>query len=64
MHHTTQGFSLTEVLISLLLVTSSALALFKQEWQITQSFYQLYAQMDSLLQNDNLSEKQSFYETR
>lgn len=58
MHHTMQGFSLTEVLIALLLVTSSALALFKQEWYISQLFYQLYAQMDILLQNDNMAEIQ------
>lgn len=54
--HTTRGFSLTEVLISLLLVTGSALALFKQEWHIIQLFHQLCEQMDGLLQNDNVFE--------
>jgi prepilin-type N-terminal cleavage/methylation domain-containing protein len=54
--NTTHGFSLTEVLISLLLLTTSSLALLKQEWHITQFFHQMYRRMDALLQEENTIE--------
>ena len=54
--NTTHGFSLTEVLISLLLLTTSSLALLKQEWHITQFFHQMYHRMDGLLQEENALE--------
>ena len=52
----THGFSLTEVLISLLLLTTSSLALIRQEWHITQFFHQMYHRMDALLQEENTLE--------
>jgi prepilin-type N-terminal cleavage/methylation domain-containing protein len=54
--NTTHGFSLTEVLISLLLLTTSSLALIRQEWHITQFFHQIYYRMDDLLQEENTLE--------
>ena len=50
------GFSLTEVLVSLLLLTTTSLALLKQEWHITQFFHQTRIRMDALLQEDNAAE--------
>ena len=54
---TIQGFSLTEVLIALLLLSTTSLALLKQEWQITQFFQQTRVRMDALMQEDNAMER-------
>ncbi len=50
------GFSLTEVLVSLLLMTGTSLALLNQQWQISQLFNQLQARTQALTQLDNASE--------
>lgn len=54
---TIHGFSLTEVLIALLLLSTTSLALLKQEWHITQFFQQTRDRMDKLLQEDNAIER-------
>lgn len=51
------GFSLTEVLVSLLLLSTTLLVLLKQEWHITQFFYQTCVGMDVLLMEDNAAEQ-------
>ncbi len=54
-----RGFSLTEVLVSLCLVTSLSLALLKQQWQISQFIQQIVLRFEILLQTDNQQESQS-----
>ncbi|RUQ96866.1 prepilin-type cleavage/methylation domain-containing protein [Legionella septentrionalis] len=56
------GFSLTEVLISLFLLTTIALALLKQQWQIQQLFNQLHWRAQALIELDNLSEQLLAYQ--
>lgn len=51
------GFSLTEVLVSLLLVTSSSLALLNQLWHVSQLTNQLHLRNFTSLQSDNASEQ-------
>ena len=51
------GFSLTEVLVSLLLVTSSSLALLTQQWHVHQLLNQLSTRVNGLIQLDNRSER-------
>lgn len=51
------GFSLTEVLVALLLVTTTVLALFTQQWRVVQLFNQAHVRMDALLKSDNASEQ-------
>lgn len=53
------GFSLTEVLVSLLLVSTIILALLRQQWQIAQWINQLNLQFDGMIYLDNQSERQS-----
>lgn len=48
-----QGFSLTDVLVSLLLITSTSLALLKQQWQVSQFFNQLQTRATVVLQLEN-----------
>ncbi len=55
--NTTHGFSLTEVLISLLLVTTTSLALLTQQWHVSQLFNQAHIRMNALLQLDNSAER-------
>ncbi len=52
----TQGFSLTEVLVSLLLITSTSLALLKQILHVHQLFNQTHTRAVALLQLDNTFE--------
>lgn len=52
----THGFSLTEVLVSLLLMTSTSLALLNQQWQVSQLFNQLQLHTQALTQLDNAAE--------
>lgn len=52
-----QGFSLTEVLVSLLLITTTSLALLKQQWQISQLFNQIATRANALSQLDNAVER-------
>ena len=51
------GFSLLEVLVSLLLVTSTSLALLKQQWHVSQLVVQLEQQGLHLLLLDSASER-------
>lgn len=50
------GFSLFEVLLSLLLVTSISLALLKQQWKSNAFFLNIIQDMDALLDDDNQHE--------
>ena len=52
-----QGFSLTEVLVSLLLMTTTSLALLKQQWQVSQLLNQIYSRANALSQLDNITER-------
>lgn len=54
---TNQGFSLTEVLVSLVLITSTSLALLKQQWQVSQLFTQTDIRASTLSQSDNAVER-------
>lgn len=53
---TCQGFSLIEVLVSLLLMTTTSLALLKQQWHANQLFNQVLFQTKALTVLDNASE--------
>lgn len=52
-----QGFSLAEVLVALLLVTTTSLALLQQQWQTNQLFNQALLRSLALTQLDNNSER-------
>lgn len=54
--YTNNGFSLLEVLVSLLLVTSTSLALLKQQWQMSQLVMQLQQQEIVLRAEDSRRE--------
>lgn len=54
---TMQGFSLTEVLIALLLLSTTSIALLKQEWHITQFFQQARNEVEGLLSENNALER-------
>jgi Tfp pilus assembly protein PilV len=54
---TCEGLSLTEVLVSLVLVTSASLAFIEQQCHITQFTNQLHHRQATLLQLDNVSEQ-------
>lgn len=54
---TSRGFSLTEVLISLLLLTTTSLALLTQQWHVSQLFNQAHTRMNGLLRADNAAER-------
>lgn len=56
--NTTQGFSLTEVLVSLLLVTNTSLALLTQQWHVSQLFNETHLYMSVLLEQDNDAERE------
>lgn len=60
--NTPYGFSLTEVLVSLLLVTSTSLALLTQQWHVSQLFNQAHVRMQALLEQDNAAECIEQYE--
>jgi len=55
--NTPQGFSLAEVLVSLLLITSTSLALLKQQCDICQLFNQMHRRAGTLLTLDNAAER-------
>ena len=55
MNHT-GGFSLIEVLISLLLVSTTSLALLQQQWHVSQLFNQSHIRMKALFELDNTFE--------
>lgn len=52
-----QGFSLTEVLVSLLLVTTASLTLLKHQWQTSQLFNQIHTRTTALSLLDNAAEQ-------
>ena len=54
-----QGFSLTEVLVSLLLITSTSLALLKQQWHTHQLFNHVHTHVLAFTELDNVSERRS-----
>ncbi|MCX7117377.1 MAG: hypothetical protein NTW94_05660 [Legionellales bacterium] len=51
-----QGFSLTDVLLSLTLMTSTSLALFQQQWHLSHFFSLSHISLATLSQSDNASE--------
>ncbi|MDP3705801.1 MAG: prepilin-type N-terminal cleavage/methylation domain-containing protein [Legionellaceae bacterium] len=57
-----RGFSLTEVLVSLLLITSISLALLKQQWQVSQLMQHVLKRFEMLAQSDN--ERESSFTLR
>ncbi len=52
-----QGFTLTDVLVSLLLLTSTSLAVLKNEWQVSQLFNEMHLRSHALTYLDNSSER-------
>ncbi|WP_347251651.1 prepilin-type N-terminal cleavage/methylation domain-containing protein [Legionella sp.] len=48
-----KGFSLVEVLVSLLLITSTSALLLRQQCQLSQLFNQLLISTQDLIQRDN-----------
>lgn len=52
-----QGFSLTEILVALVLISGTSLALLKQQWHVTHLFNQAQFHADALLQLDNATEQ-------
>lgn len=54
-----KGFSLVEVVISLLLITSTSVLLLRQHWQLSQLLNQLLVKSAALVQTDNDYEKSS-----
>lgn len=48
-----QGFSLFEVLVSLLLITGTTLALMQQQWQLSRLLNQLLTSSQELVLSDN-----------
>ncbi len=54
---TCEGLSLTEVLVSLVLVTSASLALIQQQCHVSQFIHQITVRNDAILQLDNASEQ-------
>ncbi|ARH00749.1 type IV pilus modification PilV family protein [Legionella micdadei] len=54
-----KGFSLVEVVISLLLITSTSVLLLRQQWQLSQLLNQLLVKSAALVQTDNDYEKSS-----
>lgn len=58
--NTSYGFSLTEVLVSLLLVTTTSLALLTHQWRISQLFNHAHNQMNALVLADNTAESRNY----
>lgn len=54
---TCEGLSLTEVLVSLLIVTSASLSLIQQQWHVSQFTHQIYHRNSVLSQLDNSAEQ-------
>ncbi|WP_058482367.1 type IV pilus modification PilV family protein [Legionella spiritensis] len=55
--NTSQGFSLVEVLVSLCLVTGTALMLLSQQWQMSRLFNDIRLSHQAVLQFDNAIER-------
>ena len=53
-----QGFSLTEVLVSLLLVSTASLGLITQQWHVGQLFNQAYLRVIEQTSIDNSVERE------
>lgn len=54
---TCDGLSLTEVLVSLLIVTSASLALIKQQWHVSRFIQHIIRRNEIAFQLDNASEQ-------
>lgn len=54
---TSDGLSLTEVLVSLAIVTSASMALLQQQWRVTRYIHRIHHQYNTLQQIDNTSEQ-------
>lgn len=54
--NTIHGFSLTEVLVSLFLISSTSLAMLTQQWHVSQLFNEAHTKMQIQTQADNASE--------
>ena len=54
---TSQGFSLTEVLIALFLITTTSVGLLSEQWRITQLFNQAALSSQALIELDNNAER-------
>lgn len=52
-----QGFSLAEVLVSLLLISTTSMVLLKQQWQSGQLFNQVHVYSTALSYVDNATER-------
>lgn len=55
--NTCDGFSLTEVLLSLVIVTSASMALLQQQWHVGRYTHQINHRNEALRQLDNASEQ-------
>lgn len=53
------GFSLLEVLVALLLITSSSIVLLQQQWQLSQVLNQVISSSQAQVLSDNHYEKHS-----
>lgn len=51
------GFSLTEVLVSLVIVSSASMALLQQQWHVSRYTHQINHRNEALRQLDNASEQ-------
>jgi prepilin peptidase dependent protein C len=55
--NTCDGLSLTEVLVSLVIVTSASLALLQQQWHVSRYTHQINHRNEAMRQLDNASEQ-------
>ena len=55
--NTCDGLSLTEVLVSLVIVTSASLALLQQQWHVSRYTHQINHRNEAVRQLDNASEQ-------
>ena len=55
-----QGFSLTDVLVSLVLMTGTSLALLQHQWQVSQFYNHTQTRGSAMLLLDNVSERLAF----
>lgn len=55
--NTCEGLSLTEVLVSLVIVTSTSIAILQQQWQMSRYTHQIDHRNEAVHQLDNASEQ-------
>ncbi|MBA2651966.1 MAG: prepilin-type N-terminal cleavage/methylation domain-containing protein [Tatlockia sp.] len=51
-----KGFSLVEILVSLLVITGTSLALLSQQWRLSQALNQSLSELRHLIEIDNQNE--------